>query len=139
MTLVGSLALPGCSSFERDWELAASAAGGNAQGLEGRWQGTWKSTTTGHGGGLRALITRESDGLYATRYHATYGKALTFEYTVLMAAALEGASWKFIGNADLGPLAGGIYDYAGTVTGDTFQSTYKAAGDQGTFEMARAR
>jgi hypothetical protein len=73
------------------------------------------------------------------RYHATYGCCFTFEYTVPMVVAQEGEIHRFAAEADLGWLAGGRYEYAGEIAGDTFTSTYRCARDHGTFQMTSVR
>jgi len=135
------LAAVGCSTFEADWE----AAGGMPlpsfpTALEGRWKGTWQSDANGHSGALRCLLRRaEGESRYSARYHATYWGFFTFEYEVLMDASQESGTWKFRGSADLGWLAGGVYEYAGEAQGDEFRSTYASKADRGTFRMSRVR
>ncbi len=128
----------GCSSFEAAWEEAGKAST-TAGGLEGRWQGTWTSDANHHSGALRCILAPEPDGKYLARYHATYGGAFTFTYDVRMTAEREAEAWSFRGSADLGWLAGGIYEYVGQVKGDDFVSTYASKSDHGTFRMARAK
>jgi len=142
------VALGGCSTFERDWEAAASAGAAAEGSLEGRWQGTWLSEVNEHTGDLRAIVTRREKDTgsqaeprpeYDARYHATYGCCFSFEYTVPMTASREGETLRFEGSADLGWLAGGVYHYTGEVRGDEFHSTYKSEDDHGTFRMRRVR
>ena len=71
----------GCSSFQRDWKRATKAPAARGS-LEGAWAGTWQSDANGHQGILRCLITRQTNGLYAARFHAKYRKLLTYGYTV---------------------------------------------------------
>jgi hypothetical protein len=130
------IAAAGCSSFERDWRALETAPEPPAP-LAGRWQGSWRSEVTGHTGGLRAIVTRTAGETYEARYRATWGCCFTFEYTVPLAAASEGDLYTFGGEADLGWMAGGLYRYSGQATADSFRSTYSAAKDHGTFEMAR--
>ncbi len=130
--------LPGCSTFERDWKAMADQEAPGA-GIEGRWNGTWLSDSNGHGGGLRCIISREEDDTLLARYHATYGKALTFEYDMPMAVVVDGEVYHFSAEADLGWLAGGVYEYDGTVEGDQFRSNYECKSDHGTFEMERVK
>jgi hypothetical protein len=130
------LALPACSSFERDWENAAKTPA-SEDILIGRWQGTWKSDVSGHSGALRCIIAQEKAGLYQAHYHATYGWGFTFQYTVTMSAQIEGNSCKLMGSADLGWLAGGEYHYEGAAAAGQFTSTYRSKGDHGKFEMGR--
>ena len=129
--------VPGCASFEREWEAAGKSLG-SEDALQGRWQGTWKSDVSGHTGSLRCIITKEAGGHYRANYHATYGWALSFRYAVSMSVEMEGSASRFQGTADLGWLAGGEYHYEGTSTANQFTSTYRSKSDHGKFEMVRA-
>ena len=130
--------LAGCSTFERDWKALAGQPAATAEGgLEGRWAGTWTSDANGHSGGLRCIITRDEHDTLRARYHATYGCCFTFEYDMPMTARREGEALRFAAEADLGWLAGGRYEYDGTVVGDEFTSTYTSKSDHGMFRMTR--
>jgi hypothetical protein len=132
------LFMAGCSTFERDWNAMSTDPAGEV-GMEGRWEGTWQSDENGHNGGLRCIITADEDDTLTARYHATYGSIFTFEYEMPMVVRREGDVYHFAAEADLGWLAGGVYEYAGTVHGDAFESTYDCKRDHGTFRMERAR
>jgi hypothetical protein len=134
IVVIAMCLLAGCSAFEREWEGEVAVGG---TGLEGRWEGTWQSDVNGHNGGLRCIIASDEDGAYEAWYHATYGGFFTFEYKMPMEVELEGDTSSFSATADLGWLAGGIYEYIGKVVGDEYTATYKCKRDQGTFEMAR--
>lgn len=56
-----------------------------------------------------------------------------------LAVQRSNAVATFTGEANLGKLAGGVYKYAGAITGTNFQSTYESAYDQGQFRMTRVR
>lgn len=126
--------LAGCSTFNRDWK-AMEQEPVPSTGMEGRWEGTWRSDASGHDGALRCIITRKEDESLFARYHAKYGGFLTFEYDMPMTVQRDGETYRFTAEADLGWLAGGIYEYDGTVVGDDFTSTYKSKSDHGTFLM----
>lgn len=131
-------AMCGCSSFDNDWNAAA----GFAVGIEGRWEGTWNSDASGHHGELRCLVTRRSDGGFDARYHARYSGwcgTVSFEYTVPLTAQRGADGWKLRGNADLGWLAGGVYEYDGLATVDRFFCNYDASEDHGVFTLQRPR
>ncbi len=132
----------GCSTFERDWDALGQTPAVETSvetGLAGHWDGTWLSDANGHGGGLRCIIAPDESGTLIARYHATYSGFLTFEYDMPMSVQKNGDTFRFSAEADLGWLAGGLYEYAGTVVGDEFKSTYKSKGDNGTFRMQRVR
>ena len=126
----------GCSTFNRDWKAAAQAAQ-PPDGLQGRWEGIWLSDHNGHTDRLRCLITRQDDGQYAARFYAWYKKVFTFSYTVPLVVEPAGDFYKFNGAANLGWLAGGLYQYEGKAGDTNFFSTYRCKYDYGTFQMAR--
>lgn len=132
-------ALAGCSTFEDDWR----ASKGFAIGIEGQWEGTWSSDGNGHHGGLRCLVTRRGAGdAYDARYRATYSDwcgTLSFEYTVPMTVRADGDGWLLEGSADLGWLAGGVYDYHGRASLERFFCTFQSEGDHGVFALERPR
>lgn len=130
------LGLSSCSSFHSDWRKTA-ATPAPATGMEGRWQGSWVSGVNGHHGRLRCLVSRLDGGQYQARFHAKYRKILSFGYTVSLAVEEHNGLFKFRGEADLGRLAGGKYQYEGTATATNYSSTYRSKYDQGTFQMVR--
>jgi hypothetical protein len=132
-----ALLLAGCSSFNRDWKRAAVVPQ-LTNDLAGRWEGVWMSDKNGHNGRLRCLISPTDNGVYNARFHAKYWKILSFGYAVPVRVQRSNDVARFIGEADLGKLAGGIYKYAGAVIGTNFHSTYECAIDHGYFRMTRA-
>jgi hypothetical protein len=130
------LATAGCSNFNHDWEVATQQPVQPNQ-LEGPWQGSWRSDVNGHNGALRCVITKKEDDSYRARFHAKYGKMLSFGYTVPLKAQPQDSSWKFQGQANLGFLAGGVYYYDGHADGTNFFSKYDSKYDHGTFQMKR--
>ena len=140
---IASLALVlltcGCSSFNRDWKKAATAAPSND--IAGRWAGTWQSEVNGHTDQLRCLMTPLTNGTHAARYQAKYRKGIfrfTFSYTVPLSVTNRDGRFEFEGASNLGWYAGGVYRYRGSATGTNFFSTYDSKYDRGTFEMRRA-
>ncbi len=128
----------GCSTFERDWKRAAVMPI-PAAGIEGRWEGTWLSDYNSHNDVLRCLITRGTNGVHQARFHAKYEKVFSFEYKVDLQVESSGSGYKFTGAADLGWLAGGLYQYVGEATLTNFFSTYRCKYDHGTFRMTRPK
>jgi hypothetical protein len=140
----GGAVLTGCSTFARDWQAMGAIADDAdahtvtaALALEGRWKGTWHSDVNDHSGKLRCIVTTDEEGELQARYHATYGCCFTFEYAMPMAVRQEGEVYHFSAEADLGWLAGGLYEYEGQVVGDEYTSTYSCERDNGTFQMKR--
>ena len=127
----------GCSSFQREWERAATAV--PAPGIAGRWAGSWESDGNHHGGELRCLITALANDQYSARFHARYKRVfnLTFGYTVVLNAQPGTNGIDFQGSANLGWYAGGTYQYNGHATATNFHSTYSCKYDHGTFLMTR--
>jgi hypothetical protein len=134
-----ALLATGCGAirFQRAW--AAFDAPVEPAGMQGRWVGEWRSAWNGHQGGLRCLLTRADELHYRADFFSTYASLLYFRYqTVFHVLAAGDGTLRFRGRQDLGALAGGLYRYEGTVTGDRFEATFEAEnGDHGVFEMRR--
>src|SRR3982751_68316 len=123
-TFIAVLCCAGCSSFNREWRRVA-AQGEPSSGITGRWEGSWLSAVNGHHGRLRSIVRQEDARHYQARYHAIYWKIFRFSYTVPLTVEPQGNEFKFKGEADLGSLAGGVYEYEGTASATNFYSTYK--------------
>ena len=127
----------GCSSFDRDWK---QAAGQEFQGMEGRWIGRWHSDHNQHNGVLRCLVTKTEGDTYHTRFHAKYKWGIltvSYPYDMDMTLTQNGSSYQFTGEADLGKLAGGVYQYNGTGTTNRIEINYRSPKDHGTFKLDR--
>ncbi len=128
----------GCATFNHDWNRAAQRPA-SPDDLPGRWQGVWASDVTGHTDQLRCVITKNKDGTFQARFHAKYHTVLSFGYTVaLNVQRTDAPTFKFLGEADLGWVAGGRYYYEGQANRTNFFSTYRCKYDHGTFQMTRA-
>src|SRR5262245_538070 len=130
------LATTGCSTFDRDWKIAA-ATPTPTNDLAGRWQGTWVSEVNGHNDKLRCLVSRQSDTNYTARFHAKHRTILSFGYSVNLVVKESDNNFQFQGEADLGMFAGGMYHYTGQASATNFSSTYHCKYDHGTFRMTR--
>jgi len=130
------LLLAGCSGFQGQWDKTLAAPGATT-GLQGPWQGIWRSDASGHTDVLRCLVTRDPGGAYRARFHAKYHKVLTFGYTVPLTVQQTNDTYLFQGSADLGWMAGGVYHYDGRASLTNFSSTYSCKYDHGVFEMSR--
>ena len=133
MTILATMLVAGCSSFEREWKQAASTGD---SGLVGRWQGTWVSEVNRHHGKLRCIVSPGAGNVYHAHFRATYETVLHFTYTVDLQTTETGSLFEFQGTADLG-IAGGVYHYVGHADGTNFTSTYACQSDHGTFKMSR--
>ncbi len=145
-TLAGSVAvglvamvvlMAGCANFQREWKGAAAARNSDPRGIEGLWQGEWKSAKSGHRGGLRSVIARVDDRRHRATFQATYWKVLRFTYTLALTVDASGPPWTFEGEEDLGWWGGGVFKYEGRGTPETFQANYSSRLDHGVFEMTR--
>jgi len=136
LLVVATLLGGGCTSFNRDWQIAANHPVQVSE-VQGPWQGFWRSDANGHTGRLRCLVTKSGDGIYRARFHANYSKVLSFGYTVKLKTESVGDSFNFRGQANLGWLAGGVYYYEGHADQTNFFSNYSNKYDHGTFQMTR--
>jgi hypothetical protein len=105
--------------------------------LTGPWQGTWLSHVNGHTGDLRCLVTEKSPKTYEFRFKATYWKVFQYSYMVTLPVTRTEAGYNFMGNENLGFLAGGVYSYDGSITGTNLDATYSCKFDNGVFKLTR--
>jgi len=142
-----ALALTSCSlGFKRDWKKAAtSPPSSEVYPLSGAWQGTWRSTSNGHDGTLKAIASpipaapgTPGQTMYEFRYHATWAKVLSGGYTTHHLAKYDSKMNKHLlsGEHDLG-LLGGVFRYGGEATPTHFKATYDSKLDNGVFQMTR--
>jgi hypothetical protein len=135
--LFALLLATGCATFNHDWNKAGQHLV-SPDSLQGRWEGVWASDVTGHKDQLRCVITKKKDGTFQARFHAKYHTVLSFGYTVALNVQPTAAStFKFSGEANLGWVAGGRYEYEGEADRTNFFSTYRCKYDHGTFQMMR--
>lgn len=132
---IGLVLSAGCGSFNHNWNEHQEP--NPLPNLEGRWQGVWLSDVTHHTDKLRCVVTKKDDGSYAARFQAKYHTVLTFGYTVPLKVETAASGFKFSGEANLGWLAGGLYNYDGHADTTNFFSTYTSKYDRGTFQMTR--
>lgn len=135
LTLALLITCVGCSRFDADWK---ALEGVETEGITGRWVGRWESKTSGHSGDLKAIVTRIDERTYETWYKATWGKALTNDYRVVMLTVRDGDKLRFTGTKDMGGMFG-VFQYRGWATPEAYYSTYTSNDDQGTFHMTRPR
>lgn len=133
------LVFTGCSSFHRQWKAAQAAP---ATGIAGAWEGTWLSHSNAHTGRLRAIVKPAGDGALEARFHATFWKLFSTEYTVtLNASVAEGAGhWALTGSHDVGRWLFwnfGEYQYLGAATAQAFHCNYTGPMDHGVFDLKR--
>ena len=129
----------GC--YEARWS-AAGKQPTPANGIEGRWVGTWRSEPTGHSGGLRCIVSEVTPQSFKADFKASYAWIFTFTYEMTMRIKAADAATRpghvyFAGEQDLGWLAGGQYTYDGKVGPTEFFCGYRSENDHGTFQMTR--
>ncbi len=144
LLLASMLTLGGCA-FDREYRKFADAP--PSHDIAGPWEGEWVSEATGHRGALRCIVTPlpDEDGSLAAQgkqryeawFHATWAKVLSGTYRIELVTETKPDAVHFEGAADLGWLAGGVYQTQGTATADVWQSTYRSQHDHGRFEMTR--
>jgi hypothetical protein len=126
------LLVGGCSNIDRQWE----AAGERPAGIEGRWQGVWKSQQDGHTGKLLCVIRQAGPETYDCLFNATYAGILRFTYEATLEGRKVGDRVYLTGDQDLGWPADS-YHYAGSADPREFYCAYHARDDHGYFAMAR--
>jgi len=138
-TIVAVLLLCGCCSFNRAWNKAGRTPPPPADSIEGRWEGRWLSDVNGHTGRLRCVLTRggNNTNTYTAHFRATYWKIFRYSYKADFPFEPREGVWHFLGDKNLGWLAGGVYHYEGRVSPTNFYSTYRSKYDHGVFEMTR--
>ena len=140
LTLLSSCGL----SFRSAWK---SAPTGN--GVDGKWEGTWLSTASGHTGKLRAVVSSDPNTYkmlapgstpYEFFYHCTWRGILSAAFkTTQQVARQKNGSYTFKGDHKMPNWVGGTYHYEGTIKGDDFNACYESGMDRGTFTMKRVR
>lgn len=127
------LAAGGCSNFDRAWNAAGSK---KPVGIDGRWQGAWKSEQDGHTGALLCVITQTGDTTFEASFNATYGGIFHFTYDAKLTGSRQGDRVRLTGDQDLGwPV--GVFHYEGAATPEQMFVTYRASADHGSFALAR--
>lgn len=79
-----------------------------------------------------------SEDRWHARFRAGYAKIFRACYaTDFHVARLAPDRWTFSGRSDLGPLAGGAYEYSGEATLDALTCRYTSVHDRGEFRLRR--
>lgn len=140
LVLALTLSLSSCATeFKRQWEAAGKQAA--KAGVEGRWEGTWKSEVNGHHGSLRAIVgpALNPEGDHCFHYHATWKGWLQGAYQATHRVTKGRAIHSFSGQHQMPKIYGGAYTYSGRISGDEFSACYQSAKDKGTYQMRRVR
>ena len=139
LILISAAFLTSCASpdFRDSWRQATSTPTPND--ITGAWEGTWKSEQTGHTGNLRCLVTRDtkSPSDHSFHYWASWKHLVSGEFTVNYPVNQRGGKSSFGGRHNLGKALGGTFSHNAVATPTTYDATYSAAKDQGTFTLVR--
>ncbi len=138
LTLAGFF-LTSCASFERQWQQSvADYRDGKISSPAGPWTGTWATSTNGHTGNLRAIVSPAEGraGEYDFRYHATWARIFSGAYTVRYPVKRSGGAYRVDGEQKLGIF--GTFGHKATITKRSFDATYSNdKGDLGKFSLRR--
>ena len=106
--------------------------------LSGTWDcGTWRSSTNGHSGRLRARLTRTGPNRYRCVFCGTFLKVVPFRYPVTLHVTCDdGQCVRFTASRRL-PFFGGNFTCTGTATNCRFRASYSSPNDCGMFVMSR--
>ncbi|MBL9133738.1 MAG: hypothetical protein JNG86_21185 [Verrucomicrobiaceae bacterium] len=140
--------LPSCGiSFRSAWKNAPAG-----EGVDGKWEGTWVSTASGHTGKLRAVVSdlstpanlgagQAKGGVpHQFHYHCTWRGILSAAFkTEQQVVKRKNGTYTFKGDHKMPNWVGGTYHYEGTVKGDDFNACYESGLDRGTCTMQRGR
>jgi hypothetical protein len=134
------LAAAGCSGFEPAWENAvADYRSGATKSPFGPWSGTWTTTTDGHSGNLRAIVTPVADrpDELAIRYHATWGRNLSGTYRARHRMTSRPAGrFEIAGTEKIGLF--GTFTHKAVIRGGRFDATFSSSkGDLGHYSLGR--
>jgi hypothetical protein len=122
--------------FQRDWR-ASQCCPTVAEGIEGPWEGRWKSEKSGREGKLKAVVTRTGDASYTVQFHSTKLGVVPSNLDVPLQVSFRDQQYVFSGEVDRGTLAGGTFRYDGYANRGHFHATYETDRDEGVFELAR--
>ena len=75
--------------------------------------------------------------LWHVTFRAGYAGIFRACYATDFTVAMHNGRWTFTGGSNLGALAGGRYDYAGSATLTEMICTYKSPADHGEFRLRR--
>lgn len=131
-----SPAFSGGCVFEREWR-ASHCCPTVAEGIEGPWEGRWKSEKSGREGKLKAVVTRTGDASYTVQFHSTTMGVVPTNLDVPLQVSFRDQQYVFSGQVDRGTLSGGKFRYDGYANPAHFHAKYETARDQGVFELTR--
>ena len=135
-----ALAACGCSQFETDWRSdAVRKVDAGRDELAGRWKGGWKSEKSGHGGSLRAIVTKLDENTYRARFDASWAMLMRFGYEMKLTPDRQDGVAYLNGEQNIGEKFGGVYQYEGKADGKIYRCNYRTKNDYGQFRMTRPK
>lgn len=122
----------GCSNIDQQWQAAPE----HPKGIEGRWEGVWKSQQDGHSGPLRCVIRQAGPETYDCLFNATFWGIFRATFEAKLIGRSVGEQVYLMGDQDLGwPM--GLYHYACSANPTQFYCAYHAKDDHGYFALGR--
>ena len=99
------------------------------------YRGKWQSHSTGHSGPMRVKLSSNADGTIDAKFSGRFALVIPFVYRAELIPAGGGsyASYK-----KLGPILG-EYRMNSNLSPTSFNATFTAAGDHGSFTMHGVR
>ncbi|HSH95190.1 MAG TPA: hypothetical protein VK968_13645 [Roseimicrobium sp.] len=137
LLLLAGILFSGCSTFHSRWRKEAAKPADASADITGRWEGTWLSSSNGHTGKLKCIVTQRSGDEYEFRYWATFWKLFSYSYAAEFKAPRVNGVYTIQGEKDLGWWAGGVYRHQGTASPTGMDSTYTSRYDSGHFQLKR--
>jgi len=106
--------------------------------LEGCWNGSWRSCSSGHHGPLQATFCQVGSDRYRVTFSGRFFKILPFHYTVMLKViADDGETITLAGSSYLGRLFG-TFTYKATASATHFEARYFSRKDRGVFSLNRS-
>jgi hypothetical protein len=121
--------------------------------VDGKWTGTWGVYNPADQGKSDAekpkanvyqraqlkldCTVEQKDGKWQATFEGECGRP--YKYTIKMEGRQVGKAVMFQGTADLGPMDGGVFDWIGKASDNSFVGFYTSQGYTGTFQLARPK
>lgn len=112
----------------------------------GRWEGQWFFKVGQRlvpGGKMGCLVERTGPDAWKATFEAEWGKTKDREaqagiWKVSLDGRREDGKIVFGGDVDLGAASGGVFNWNGSIDGDSFDGEYRSKMVNGSFQMKRA-
>lgn len=126
----------GCSSFRHDARQARRATA-SATGIEGLWEGQWRSDKDPeHGGAMQMVLTRSGETLYRASSRSRWWRVFRSAYdTHLVVTPVAPGQYLLRGGRHIWCF--GDHSLTGRVDGARLEAVYKVGNQGGTIELRR--